>query len=299
MGTITAGRQNSLLLDQVGKYDPVAAQYFSPISFSGNYGGGGQTDMARLNNSIKFANTYGGFNVSALVAAGGAPGSATTGSTAQFTTGYDTNSFGIQASVTHSNDATSMTAGQAGNTVNVQYLNTTAMMLSAMLKATDKLTFKGGYEYLLYSPASNYAYDSGLGSIYNYSATNATGDVVAPKRVNVFWLGANYQVTPVIKTSFGAYSVRVPQYQASAVSLGATSTTPVSVPGVALSNYSSYSNGQQNFLSTMVEYSLSKRTNLYAAYTYSAMAGSQVAAANLNVANPVINTWGVGMRHIF
>ena len=298
MGTITAGRQNSVLLDQVGKYDPVAAQFFSPISFSGNYGGGAQTDMARLNNSIKFANTYGGYNVSALVASGGYAGTATGGSTAQFSTGYDNNLFGIQASATHSNDATSMVAGLGGNSVNVQYMNTTAFMLTGLLKATDKLTLKAGYENWVLSPASNYAYDAGLTNIYNYTANNI-GEVIAPKRVNTFWIGANYQLTPVIKTSVGGYRVVVPQYNAVTASL-ASIATPVSIPGAATSQYSgTYSGGAQNYLSTMVEYSLSKRTNLYAAYAYTADTGNQVGGSHLSVGSPVINTWGMGMRHTF
>ena len=91
----------------------------------------------------------------------------------------------------------------------------------------------------------------------------------------------------------------MPQYNAVTASL-ASIATPVSIPGAATSQYSgTYSGGAQNYLSTMVEYSLSKRTNLYAAYAYTADTGNQVGGSHLSVGSPVINTWGMGMRHTF
>lgn len=54
-GTLTFGRQNTLLADGVSKYDPNAAsQAFSLIGLSGTAAGGGDTQDRRLDNSIKY-----------------------------------------------------------------------------------------------------------------------------------------------------------------------------------------------------------------------------------------------------
>ena len=54
-GTLTFGRQNGLMLDMLGKYDPQQqAQAFSPIALSGTSGGLGTTQTNRLDNSIKY-----------------------------------------------------------------------------------------------------------------------------------------------------------------------------------------------------------------------------------------------------
>jgi hypothetical protein len=51
---LTFGRQNGLELDNLIKYDPQQSQAFSPIGLSGNAGGMGDTESARLDNSIKY-----------------------------------------------------------------------------------------------------------------------------------------------------------------------------------------------------------------------------------------------------
>ena len=54
-GTLTFGRQNGLELDNLVKYDPQQqSQAFSPIGLSGNAAGMGDTEAARLDNSLKY-----------------------------------------------------------------------------------------------------------------------------------------------------------------------------------------------------------------------------------------------------
>ena len=54
-GTITFGRQNTLMADGIAKYDPNAAsQAFSVIGLSGAAAGGGDTEDRRLDDSIKY-----------------------------------------------------------------------------------------------------------------------------------------------------------------------------------------------------------------------------------------------------
>ncbi len=58
-GTITFGRQNTLMADGVAKYDPNAAsQAFSVIGLSGTAAGGGDTEDRRLDDSIKYVGKF-------------------------------------------------------------------------------------------------------------------------------------------------------------------------------------------------------------------------------------------------
>jgi predicted porin len=53
-GTITFGRQNTVLADGIAKYDPnYASQAFSVIGISGTAAGGGDTQNRRLDSSVK------------------------------------------------------------------------------------------------------------------------------------------------------------------------------------------------------------------------------------------------------
>ena len=60
-GTITFGRQNTVLADGVAKYDPnYASQAFSLIGISGTTAGGGDTQNRRLDSSVKYTGSFGG-----------------------------------------------------------------------------------------------------------------------------------------------------------------------------------------------------------------------------------------------
>jgi predicted porin len=60
-GTLTFGRQNTLLADGVAKYDPnFASQAFSLIGLSGTAAGGGDTEDRRLDGSLKYVASFAG-----------------------------------------------------------------------------------------------------------------------------------------------------------------------------------------------------------------------------------------------
>jgi predicted porin len=71
-GTLTFGRQNSLLLDNISKYDPLGGSYaFSFLGYSGTSGGNGVTQDARLDNAVKYFNQVGKFRIAGMFASGG------------------------------------------------------------------------------------------------------------------------------------------------------------------------------------------------------------------------------------
>jgi predicted porin len=59
-GSLTFGRQNTLLADGFAKYDPQGgSQAFSLIGMSGTFAGGGDTEDRRLDDSLKYVSVFG------------------------------------------------------------------------------------------------------------------------------------------------------------------------------------------------------------------------------------------------
>lgn len=281
LGTVTFGRQYSLQLDIIGSvgggYDPVNAQMFSPINFSGSYGGGGFTDNSRVDNAIKYAKKFGNFNVNVLYGMGGMANATSARSNFQANAGYEADTFGVQAAVQYANDSTSISsAGTAlsntvftttPNTVGVQFANLTSYMLAGRYQVIEPLTLKAGYERMQISAPSNYGADQGLTSIYGYTVGGTAAFGTAQKNINVYWLGANYQLTNATKLSVGYYDAKTPAF------------------GTTL-------DADDKYYSAMVEYNLSKKTNLYAAAMADKKSGSIVATN----APATFNTYGAGVR---
>ena len=75
-GTLTLGRQNSLLADNIAKYDPLSGSYaFSFLGYSGTFGGSGDTQDLRLDNSVKYFNQIGRVRIAGMFANGYGTGS--------------------------------------------------------------------------------------------------------------------------------------------------------------------------------------------------------------------------------
>jgi predicted porin len=275
LGEIRFGRQYSLQLDVIGSvgggYDPVNAQMFSPINFSGSYGGGGFTDNSRVDNAIKYSKKIGNFNVNAMYGMGGMANSTSARTNFQANVGYEADTFGIQAVTQYANDSTNVTANATANTVNVQYADLTSYMLAGRWQVVEPLTLKAGYERMEISAPSNYAADQGLGQIYGYNVGTVTPWGTSQKNINVYWLGGNYQVAPATKISLGFYDVKTPAYGTSSA------------------------DGTDKYYSAMVEYNLSKKTNLYAAVMHDVKSGSLLITTGTGAITS-FNTYGAGLR---
>jgi predicted porin len=72
-GTLTVGRQTTLVNDGMAVYDPLAlAPAFSLLGYSGTAGGGtGSTETTRWDNSVKYIFTYGPFHAAGMYTNGG------------------------------------------------------------------------------------------------------------------------------------------------------------------------------------------------------------------------------------
>jgi len=296
-GQLTAGRQQNLMLDNIGQYDPVNAQLFSPINFSGTYGGGGFTDDSRVTGLKYVWKGFGGFNANAIYAPGGVAGQASAETTTGLQFGYEASKFGVQAIASHTTDAQKLTGASAtvitptagaaivpGNAVALLVANTTAYMLTAKYNVTDNFTVKAGYEREIIGTPSNFGLFVGLPSTASGYAVSSVSAQATNQNLNVFWAGANYQFTPAIKGSIGYYY---------AGTLSSTSGTATAA-------------GTSQYYSALADYSLSKRTNLYAGVMFNNNSASNgyVAAATSQQAAGVnlittSTTYGLGMRHAF
>ncbi len=283
-GALSLGRHYSLQLDIIGSvgggYDPVNAQMFSPINFSGAYGGGGATDNSRVDNSVKYANKFGDINVNALYGFGGVAGASSARTNAQLNVGYEGDVVGVQAAAQRANDTTSLSANAAPNTVNAQFVNLTSYMVALRFKVADTFAIKAGYERENITTPTNYATDALMTQIYSYNIGNNTQFLGAQKSINVYWLGANWQATDATKVSVGAYDAKYP-----------------SGNGVG-NNTVTTSSANDRYFSAMVEYNMSKKTNLYAAAMKNRKTGALVALTGPGSITD-FNTSGVGLRMKF
>ena len=281
LGEVRFGRQYSLQLDVIGSvgggYDPVNAQMFSPINFSGSYGGGGFTDNSRVDNAIKYSKKIGNFNVNAMYGLGGMANASSARSNFQANAGYEADTFGVQAVAQYANDSTNISPNAAPNTVNVQYADLTSYMLAGRWQVVEPLTLKAGYERMEISAPSNYGNDLGIGQIYGYNVGTTSAFTGGQKNINVYWLGANYQVAPATKISLGFYDVKTPSFTGSGSVAGA--------------------DGTDKYYSAMVEYNLSKKTNLYAAVMHDVKSGGLLVVGTSGPGSiSAFNTYGAGLR---
>lgn len=302
-GTFTMGRQLTLMADNIGGYDPVAAYFFSPLQYSGSFAGGGTTDNGRANGAFKYKQKIMGFDVAGLYAPGGYAGSAGTGTRLEGNIGYEKAKWGVQALASMQQDATTLagvtygtayvpaaglvnpnvgTPNAGTNQVAATVYNTRALQLTAKFSPMDKLWLKAGMEYMRFGTPSNIQYltgqpvlPNGSGfSVFTYQAAQV------PVTKNTFWLGANYDFTSAVKGSLGYYQQNANQ----------NATTLA---------------GRTSYIAAMAEYYMSKRTNLYAAASQVNFTGSTVGTSQATTGGAVatsINqqfTYGLGMRHTF
>jgi predicted porin len=204
-GTLTVGRQNSLILDGVRAYDPAGAtNAFSMIGDSAKTAGVGDTEDARYNTAAKYSLNIGQFRVAGLYQFGGY--SQGNGSYGAYETqiGGGLGGLSFDAIYSHVRDAVSLdnwsTATAVAtpdemNTLKASLSNDTSIILLVKY-AIGPARWFGGYEYVRFkNPSDNYA--NGFNSIGGYTiAPNSIlpgsvtyNDYDINKILQVFWTG--------------------------------------------------------------------------------------------------------------
>jgi predicted porin len=233
-GTLTVFRQNSLTLDAIATYDPMAASYaFSQIGYSSITSGAGISETARATTSVKYRVNYGDLRGGVLYQFGGyqLDNSATSAIQAQF--GGDIKNLGkgvLSIDGIFSYEKNAATIALSGGTTNFitglpsvtpQFAaatlsdNTAYMALAKYVVGPLKLY--AGYEYIHFAPpsdvvASLQAPDGTLvgfggfpGSTINSTAYSGLPNNGSDKHLQSMWAGARYTVIENLEVAAAYY----------------------------------------------------------------------------------------------
>ena len=287
-GTLTYGRQNTLLLDAVNAYDPMGGSYaFSVIGFSGTTAGGGNTENTRSNSAFKYRISYGPFRASALAQVGGyAQGN---GSTAAYQGGVGFDWMGFSFDGIYSYTADSVKLGTYngaipkppantdlvaydGDALKATISNNTSFMIVGKYK-WNQLTIFGGYEWIQYAaPSDNWAnwdgvYGAGgntLTTLGGFQGVNQGNKFFTDEILQVAWGGAKYALTPTLDIAAAYYHYNQGFYQNS-------KTFIASCSNASASNCS----GELDAASFMVDWHFFARMDAYAGLMWSQVSNGQ------------------------
>jgi predicted porin len=260
-GTLTFGRQNGLMLDNLAKYDPQQqSQAFSPIGLSGNAGGIGDTESNRLDQSLKYVLSIGPGRLAVMHAFGSDgyfPGSAN-----EVDVGADLGGFSVDAlwGVVHDEvSAASLTAAQvptvAPGTLAGTISDNTGYSLQASYNAKEYFPIKlyAGWERVKYNNPQH-ALPAGTVGLGGYVLSIVSNTTYSIQRILQYsWVGARYSMTP-------NFDLTAAYYQYNQKSNAANGCSNASAGTCA---------GELHDASLVADYHFTKRFDGYAGVNYS------------------------------
>lgn len=260
-GTLTFGRNISLMMENAVAYDPLgAAQLFSPLGFSGTYGGGGATENSRVDSSLKYKVKVGAFNAGAVYKFGNVAGATGAQSGVQAQAGYERGAFGVQVSYQGYKDAFAL-SGPNGTTQPLGTVVATAFDTDAWMAnvkaGVGPVTLKAGYQHLEYTNPSHPVEDQAIDNLFSVpiaKPVNVTRYSTGTKKLDVLWVGGAWDATAKLSVQAGYYHVRQNDYS------GGTATA-------------SAKSGTSKFMSLLVDYRITKRFDVYAGHMGNEAAG--------------------------
>jgi predicted porin len=293
-GTLTFGRQVTLLLEGSIKYDPnYNASAFGLLGASNTYSGAGAQEDNRLDSTAKYSVSFDNLvHIGALYKSNGSTGSANTAVQADIGGEYagasvDAYYSKVKSAVT----ATSLTAAQVAklpalgysisNSLAATISDNTAYALMALYKI-DPLKFFAGYEHIKYANPTT-PLSVGFNDIGNYVLAfvnnNAYNDT---KTVQVYWAGVRYTVIPHLDLTAAYYG-----YSQNAYGTGKQAGCTTTVSGTCSGSFEAFSFD--------ADYRFNLRFDAYLGAMYSGVHDG-VASGYLNTTN--INPT-VGVRYKF
>jgi len=268
-GTLTAGRQDSLILDGLGAYDAMAAApAFSVIGTSNTVAGAGDTEDARYETSVQYRVNIGAFRLAALYQFGGYDQGNGSNGAFDAQVGGDFGGFSFAAVGSKVKDAVALSnfgesplpSGVGMNDLKATLSDNTSGVI--MLRYTyGAVKLYGGFEYILFRNPSD-AYSEGFTTIGNYNVLPGYVTSTAydnNKILRVLWTGAKYAVRGDIDVAGAFYHYYQNDYNTSACTDGGLSASSCA--------------GALNALSAMIDYRPAKRLNLYAGVMWSEVTG--------------------------
>ena len=268
-GAVTVGRQDSLILDNLGLYDALgAAPAFSVIGASNTAAGAGDTEDARYNTSVQYRVGVGPFRLAALYQFGGYDQG--NGSNGAFSgdIGGEFGSFSFDAVGGRTKDAVALSnfgeyplpSGVSVTDLKATLSNNTAGALMAKYNYNIATIF-GGFEYILFQNPSD-AYPNGFTTLGGY--TVLPGDVKSTAYTNnkilrVVWTGLRLSIRDDLDVAGGYYHYYQNDYNTSACTEGGLSASSC--------------HGTLNAVSVMIDYRPVKRVDAYAGLMWSQVTG--------------------------
>ena len=272
-GTVTFGRQNTVLADGIAKYDPNAAsQAFSLIGLSGTAAGGGDTQDRRMDSSLKYGVKYQNFRLGAEYKFSDSANSAN--SAVEVSLGGDYAGFSADAYYVKVKSAIALATL---NATQVAALPTQGFSPSNSLAATvsDNTTFGllamysfapfkfyAGYENIKFANPERTLPVGFDVSSYKLAVVTSTA-YTEEKILQVYWAGVKYSVDPNLDLTLAYYG-----YHQSSFATGTSATTGAGCTTIA----SSACSGELRDFSIDAVYKLSKRFDAYAGVMYSGVA---------------------------
>ena len=277
-GTLTYGRQNGLMTDNVLTYDPNAGSYaFSVIGFSGATAGMGATQNAKLNSSLKYTGKAGPLRIGAqyqlsgtqndLIGSDGVSGSAT-----EIDMGTDYGNFSADLTYGHKKQAivaSPLTAVQVltnpANSLAATVSDNTAYALMVKYVAGSTKMF-GGYEHIEFAnPSSLLPKDSS--DLGGYTLSVLTQNAYNNHKIlEVYWTGVKYAVNSKLDLTAAYYGYSQNSFKGN---------------GCSNSSFSSCS-GTLDAYSLVATYKLMKHFDIYG--------GSMWSEVKNGLANGYLNT---------
>jgi predicted porin len=325
LGTITFGRQNTVLADGVAKYDPnYASQAFSLIGISGTTAGGGDTQNRRLDSSVKYVGSFGGVaHLSAQYKFNQATGSANSAYEVSF--GGEYAGFSGDVYYAKIKDAVSVAALSAAQVADVDLAGaagglwppppkapapaTTCIAASPSnaLAATVSdntsyafmglynmgfLKFFGGYEHIQYANP-----DTPLSAGFNVAAytiafvnvqSGPKSTYANDKILQVFWGGVRYTVIPELDLVGAYYGYKQNQYGSAASNAECSlGKSHEAEPGTC--------SGNEDVISFDADYRFTKRFDGYFGVMYSGVRDGLAAGYIFNTTD-ITTTMGVRFK---
>jgi predicted porin len=223
-GTLTFGRQTTLLLDGTIKYDPnYNATAFGLLGASNTYSGGGAQEDNRLDSTAKYTVSFSDrLHLGALYKFSGASGSANT--VFQADLGGEYAGASVDAYYSKENSAitaTSLSAAQVAglpalgysvsNSLAATISDNEAYALMAFYNF-DPAKFFAGYEHIVYTnphtPLGAGFQDIG-GYVLAFVSNNA---YINSKTVQVYWTGVRYSISPHLDLTAAYYGYQQNAY---------------------------------------------------------------------------------------
>jgi predicted porin len=232
-GTLTFGRQNTLMADMVAAYDPMGSAYaFSVLGFYGSFAGGGDTEDRKATTSVKYRVSYGNVHAGVFGQFGGyEQGNAERGQIlgnvgADFNVGSGV--FSADVAGGHTRDAVNLIligpTNSSGYPVN---LTSTNQVLTAQLSDNtnvmvtakytwDKLRLYAGYEWIQFANPSDpvnsftdvagtFICAAGCSAAPNFTNINNASYSFKDRILQIVWAGAKYAVTDSLEVTAAYY----------------------------------------------------------------------------------------------